>query len=223
MAYFPMFIDISGKPCLVVGGGRVALRKVQVLLDFEADVTVVAENICEELNTELSKNICEKLPAELPQKRSAGKILRRKFEPADCIGKFLVIAATDDDELNRQIAEICREQGIPVNVVDCLESSDFIFPSYVKEQNLVAAFSSSGKSPVMTQYLKEQEKQVLTPFLGEANELLGTWRIRVQEQISGEKLRRQAFAEILATCLETQKLPDEQQMTDILAKYSKMQ
>ena len=190
MAYFPMFVNLKDQPCLVVGGGMVAYRKVKVLLDFEARVVVVGENICDKIY-------------EIVKKSNQLELQKKCFEDADCDNMFMVIVATDDKELNHHIA------GIMVNAVDQKEDCSFIFSSYIKEKNLIAAFSSGGNSPVLAQYLKSQEKEILTPFLGELNEYMGKIRKRVIEKYDTEDKRKEIFKEIVNTAIENGELPQE--------------
>ncbi|WP_243155573.1 precorrin-2 dehydrogenase/sirohydrochlorin ferrochelatase family protein [Dorea formicigenerans] len=196
MAYFPMFVNLKDQPCLVVGGGMVAYRKVKVLLDFEARVVVVGENICDKIY-------------EIVKKSNQLELQKKRFEDADCDNMFMVIAATDDKELNHHIAGICNSKGIMVNAVDQKEDCSFIFSSYIKEKNLIAAFSSGGNSPVLAQYLKSQEKEILTPFLGELNEYMGKIRKRVIEKYDAEEKRKEIFKEIVNTAIENGELPQE--------------
>lgn len=194
MAYFPMFVDMTERECLIVGGGNVAYRKVMVMLDFGAKVTVVAEDICEELG---------KLTIE-----NRITFIKRRFERKDCDGMEMVIAATDDNALNHEIAEYCKAKGIMVNAVDQKADCSFIFPSYVKEKNLVAAFSSSGNSPVLTQYLKGKEQEILTPFLGELNEYMGQIREKVIAEYDTEAERKRVFKEILCAAIDNGRIPE---------------
>ena len=196
MAYFPMFVNLKNQPCLVVGGGMVSYRKVKVLLDFEARVVVFGENICDKIN-------------EILKKSNQLELQKKCFEDADCDNMFMVIAATDDKELNHHIAGICNSKGIMVNAVDQKEDCSFIFSSYIKEKNLIAAFSSGGNSPVLAQYLKSQEKEILTPFLGELNEYMGKIRKRVIEKYDAEEKRKEIFKEIVNTAIENGELPQE--------------
>lgn len=196
MAYFPMFVNLKDQPCLVVGGGMVAYRKVKVLLDFEARVVVVGENICDKIY-------------EIVKKSNQLELQKKCFEDADCDNMFMVIAATDDKELNHHIAEICNSKGIMVNAVDQKEDCSFIFSSYIKEKNLIAAFSSGGNSPVLAQYLKSQEREILTPFLGELNEYMGKIRKYVIENYDTEEKRKEIFKEIVNTAIENGELPQE--------------
>ena len=119
----------------------------------------------------------------------------------------IVVAATDDIFLNHRIAQYCKQNGIMVNAVDQKEDCSFIFPSYRKEKNLVAAFSSGGNSPVLTQYLKEKENPILTPFLGELNEYMGEIRETVIREYENESERKRAFQEIAKAAIESGKLP----------------
>ena len=155
MAYFPMFVQLKKKKCLVIGGGKIALRKIEVLKDFEADITVIA-------------------PEMITQIRQINQICRifRTFMEKDFNEADFVIAATDDQKINHEISQICRRKKIPVNAVDQKEDCSFIFPSYVKEGEVVAAFSSGGQSPLITQYLKEKIKPDLNKELGPNEQLI---------------------------------------------------
>lgn len=200
MAYFPMFVDMTERECLIVGGGNVAYRKVMVMLDFGAKITVVAEDICEELR---------KLTIDdTANKENRITFIKRKFNQQDCDGMEMVIAATDDNALNHEIAEYCKAKGIMVNAVDQKADCSFIFPSYIKEKNLVAAFSSGGNSPVLTQYLKGKEQEILTPFLGELNEYMGQIREKVIAEYDTEAERKRVFKEILCAAIDNERIPE---------------
>lgn len=184
MAYFPMFIDLTNKKCLIVGGGNLALHKAEILLDFDASVYVVASEICDEIIS-LSE-------------KSDGKLtfIRKHYDNSDCVGMDLVVCATDDSETNRNAAKYCKNEGIPINVVDQKESCSFIFPSYIKEKNLVAAFSSGGNSPLITQILKEEGKRILTPKMGDINEILGEYRSYVKTLVADTQMQSRIYRKI---------------------------
>lgn len=231
MAYFPMFVDMTERECLIVGGGNVAYRKVIVMLDFGAKVTVVAENICDELrkltiddiasedktgsytanieNNQTDSDAANKENNQ-PDSDAADRItiIKRRFDRKDCNGMEMVIAATDDNALNHEIAEYCKAKGIMVNAVDQKADCSFIFPSYIKEKNLVAAFSSGGNSPVLTQYLKGKEQEILTPFLGELNEYMGQIREKVIAQYDTQAERKRVFKEILCAAIDNGRIPE---------------
>ena len=207
MAYFPMFVDMTERECLIVGGGNVAYRKVMVMLDFGAKVTVVAEDICEELRKLIAGDRANNgwFSSDAADRIT---IIKRRFERKDCDGMEMVIAATDDNALNHEIAEYCKAKGIMVNAVDQKADCSFIFPSYIKEKNLVAAFSSSGNSPVLTQYLKGKEQEILTPFLGELNEYMGQIREKVIAEYHTEAERKRVFKEILCAAIDNGRIPE---------------
>ncbi len=195
-----MFVDLNDKPCLIAGGGNIAYRKALTLLDFHAKLEVVAPELCGELMA-LSGSI---------------RLHLRKVTEEDCLNKMLVVAAMDDHAKNHRIAEFCRKSGIPVNAVDQKEDCTFIFPSYVKEGDVVAAFSSAGKSPALTQYLKAEEKTILTEEIGKLNDCLGAWRARVWERFPEEEKRKLAYRRILERGLKDGSVPKDDTIRDIL-------
>ncbi|PHU39492.1 precorrin-2 dehydrogenase / sirohydrochlorin ferrochelatase [Pseudobutyrivibrio sp. AR14] len=207
MAYFPMFVDLTDANCLIIGGGSVALRKVNVLLDFGAKVHVIAKEISMDL-------------AALSEETDHLLLEQREFTPFDLQDRKLVIVATSDNELNGQIYMMCSEGGIPVNVVDDQEKCSFIFPSYIKEQNLVGAFSSGGNSPALTQYLKNKEKEILTPRLGELNEVLGRWRQPIKELFPLESSRKSAFEQLIDYALCYDGIPTDEEIEELLGAIS---
>ena len=203
MAYFPLFLQLEKNPCLIVGGGKIAFQKVKVLLEFEADIMVVSPYIIEEI-TKLGV-IC----------------YRREFSEEDLNGKALVVAATDDNLLNHRIAKFCRDRKILVNCVDQIADCDFIFPSYIKEGGIVIGISSSGKGPVMTQYLKGKIQKVVTKQMGQLAEFLGSMRPRVKEEIIIEERRKKIYQDLLQLGLQKKCLPDENETEEIIKKYKK--
>lgn len=206
MAYFPMFVQLKNKKCLVIGGGRIALRKIEVLKDFEADVTVIA-------------------PEMIPQIRQIDKIRRifRTFMEEDFKEAELVVAATNDQKVNSEISKICMQRKIPVNAVDQKEDCSFIFPSYVKEGEVVAAFSSGGQSPMITQYLKEKIKPNLTEELGQIAQILGSLRAFAKSCIATEQQHKEFYKELLQIGLEDIDSLEEQRINEIIQKYTKNQ
>ena len=207
MAYFPMFIDLTEANCLVIGGGEVAYRKVKVLLDFGARVHLIAREVSMDL-------------AALSEETDHLFLEQREFTPFDLQERALVVVATDDCELNSQVSNMCKEGGIPVNVVDDKDKCSFIFPSYIKEQNLVGAFSSGGNSPALTQYLKNKEKEILTPKLGELNEMLGRWREPITDLFPLESSRKSAFEQLIDYALCYDGIPSDEEVEELLGAIS---
>lgn len=203
MAYFPMFINIKEADCLIVGGGQVALRKVKVLMDFGAELHVVSPAICDEimLMSQEKKNIY---------------VSKRQICDTDFENKVLVVAATDDKEANHRIAKKAKQLKIPVNAVDQIEDCSFIFPSYHRERNVVAAYSSSGNSPVITQYLRDKGKQMLTEFVGDIAEFMGEIRPYVKEHTDSEAIRKIIYKRIFELGINNSRIPSYDEVEEII-------
>lgn len=185
MGYFPFFIQLQNVPGLIVGGGTVALRKAEKLLPYGPKITVVAP----EINPEL---------AGLPGLTLA----RRPFRPEDVEGMSFVIAASGDAALNRQVARLCRERGIPVNVVDDKEACSFLFPALVKRGELSVGISTGGSSPTAAIWLKEQIAQLLPEGLEDILAWLEEQRPLLKARWPEERARARGFASLFAACLE---------------------
>lgn len=200
MAYFPMFVEMKNKKCLIIGGGKVAYRKAQVMLDFEAEVSLIAPLIIEEI---------KRLPNVFYKERA--------FTSEDLEGQEVVIAATDDKELNHKISIWCKEHKVPVNVVDQEDECTFIFPAYLKTGQVVSAFSSGGQGPVITQYLKRQMSPYMTENLGNVASYMGRQRAEVKAKITqSEAKRKEVYERLLQIGLEEQRIPTRKEFIAIL-------
>jgi precorrin-2 dehydrogenase/sirohydrochlorin ferrochelatase len=140
MAYIPIFLDVTGRQCVVVGGGEVAARKVESILEAGARVTVVSPSLSP--------------PMEAIVAREQVTHLARNYERGDIRGCVLVYAATDDPKLHRELAAEARTLGIPVNVVDVPELCTFIAPAVIKRGALQIAISTGGASPAFAARLR---------------------------------------------------------------------
>lgn len=184
MGYFPFFVDLEGREGLVVGGGAVALRKLQKLLPYGPRLTVAAPELLAEI---------EALPGLTR--------LRRSFAPAMLEGKGFVIAATDDREVNRGIAALCRERGIPVNAVDDKEQCTFLFPALVKRGDLTVGVSTAGASPSAAAWVGRRVSERLPEDFGEMLDYLASLRPMVRERVAEEN-RAAVFARLFSDCME---------------------
>lgn len=164
MNYFPLFVSLESKRCLVVGGGEVALRKAEKLLQFGAAVFVVATDFCDGFS-------------DLPVERQ-----RRAFRDGDVEGAFLVIAATSDRPLNRRISQLCAERKIAVNCVDDKQLSSFFFPAYVLRGDVTVGISTGGASPYLASLIRKRAEEVFPPSLGEVCALAEVWRTLPSEE-----------------------------------------
>ena len=140
--YYPVFLDVKKRPCVIIGGGQVAEGKIASLLECDAQVRM----ICPEV-TDAVKGMVE-----------AGTITwdRRDYQEGDLEGAFLAIAATDDNTVNRRIAQEAEALGILLNVVDVTHLCTFIAPSVVKRGDVTVAISTSGLSPAPARKLREE-------------------------------------------------------------------
>jgi uroporphyrin-III C-methyltransferase/precorrin-2 dehydrogenase/sirohydrochlorin ferrochelatase len=179
MDYLPVFLRISGRGALVIGGGEVALRKVRWLLKAGARVTVVAP----ELHTELLEHVM----------RDGVRHAGAEFSVQHLKDVVAVIAATDDTRVNARVAAAARAQALPVNVADDAELSTFIFPAIVDRSPLIVAVSSAGQAPVLARRVREQIEALLPGRLGALARFMGAQRHLVQRAL--ERLARRSFWE----------------------------
>lgn len=179
MEFLPLFLRLSGRPALVVGGGEVAARKVALLLDAGAEVRVVAP----ELGTTLVAEV------------AAGRIrhVARHFAAADLDGADLVIAATDDVVVNAEVSRLARARSLPVNVVDNPALCSFIMPAIVDRSPVIVALSTGGASPVLARLLRGRLESLIPAAYGKLARLAAEFRSRVQQSVP--EARRRAFWE----------------------------
>ncbi|MBI4187464.1 MAG: bifunctional precorrin-2 dehydrogenase/sirohydrochlorin ferrochelatase [Chloroflexi bacterium] len=179
--YYPAFLNVRDRRCVVVGGGQVALRKVSTLLEHEADVRVISPDPCPEL-AEMAGN---------------GKvhILRRKYRTGDVKGALLAIAATDDVDTNQKVAAEARRHGVLVNVVDDAESSDFISPSYLRRGDVIIAVSTGGRSPALARKIRTTLEKDFGHELASLARLIDEVRSEMREQ--GVKVEGDAWQQAL--------------------------
>ena len=177
MDLLPIFLNIKNKKCVVVGGGEVAFRKATLLLRAGADLHIVAPLVSDELRKLRVDRDCT--------------ITLKKFEEADLNDAILVVAATDDLEINERVSVIASKLNIPVNVVDQPHLCSFIMPSIVDRSPIVVAISSGGTSPILTRKLKELNETMIPGRIDKLAELLGSFRGRVKNEIDdfSERIR----------------------------------
>lgn len=181
MVYYAAYLNLRDRKCVVVGGGAVAERKVRALLECEASVTVISP--------ELSPG--------LGLLRSQADFLLRLYQEGDLEGAFLAIAATDDREVNRQVAGEARRKGVLVNVVDDPDYCDFIVPSVVRRGELSVAISTGGRSPALARKVREALEAFLGPEYEELLALLAEARQQYKGRVPPEGWQQAASAEVL--------------------------
>ena len=148
MSYLPLFIETTGKKCLIVGGGKVASRKLIPILKSKMKVTLISPEVIEEieLNFQKNKNL---------------KIIKRKFEPEDIEGQFLIIAATNEKTTNQKIAKLSKDNNILVNMAEDSLSGNTLIPSVVDRDPIKIAVSSGAASPILTRLVKTKLETVI--------------------------------------------------------------
>ena len=178
-SFCPLHIDLKGRKALVIGGGSVAERKVKTLLEYGAELTVVSP----ELNSPLK---------ELTEAGEASYI-NDIYRPAYLKDKFLVICATDDEEVNRQAADHCINRGILVNSVSEPDRCTFFFPALLKKGPLTVAVSTAGSSPALSRRIKEQLDGYFGSEYEEYLSYLGQMRPRIIARVTDKEARREVF------------------------------
>ena len=196
MPYFPMFVDLTGQPCLIVGGGAVAARKAEKLRPYSPDLRAIA--------------------SEFVSGFEGCTLLRRPYRPGDEDGMTLVIVATGDSELNHAISATCRAKNIPVNVVDDKEHCSFLFPCLVQEGELSVGISTGGASPTAAMWLKNQ----ITDLIPEGFDDILVWlegqRPRIKSEIPDETARGALFAALFSACLERGRPLTREELEELL-------
>ena len=184
MDYLPIFFDVRGQPCLLVGGGEVAARKAALLNRAGAQLIVVAPEARDDV-------------VALAQS-SHGEYHARKFVAADLDGVHLVIAATSDTAVNAEISELADARKLPVNVVDQPPLCRFIVPAIVERAPITIAISTGGNSPVLTRELKERIETAVPRGYGDFAHLLGSWRDEVKAAIPDDKQRTRFWESLMS-------------------------
>ena len=185
-SYYPVFLDLKGRRCLVVGGGSVAERKTRMLLEHNALVTVISPALNQGL-----QQLAE---------QGAIQVVPRNFKSNDLRGAFLAIAATDDPITNAAVSDKGRKQRILINVVDDPKVSDFIVPSIVRRGDITIAISTAGKSPALARKIRTELDAILPAQYARLLSLVSDVREELaQRQISvdSEKWQRSLKMDVL--------------------------
>ena len=180
-SYYPLFLNIEGRKCVVVGGGLVAERKVETLLECKASVTLISPQASPGLRKLVKAGTIERLT--------------RGFRKGDLKGARLAIAATDDVEVNARVAEEARALGVMVNVVDDPPLCEFIVPSVLRRGDVTVAVSTGGKSPALARKIRTDLENRLRPGYGQLALMISDVRARVKQ--AGMKLEGDAWQRVL--------------------------
>jgi len=175
MDYLPVFLQLRSLRAVIIGGGRIAARKADLLLRAGACVTVVAPRLHEDLRS----------------RAAAGELthLAESFVPAHLDGAVIAVAATGLEEINTAVSEAARERNLPVNVVDDASLSTFIFPAIIDRSPIVIAVGSAGQAPVLARWVRERIEAILPAGLGALARFMGERRSRIRRSL-GQAARR---------------------------------
>ena len=207
--YYPIFLNLSGRKCVVVGGGQVALRKVGVLLEHGAKIRVISPALC----------------SELGQLVRSGEILvlDREYRVGDLKGALVAIAATNDRETNLKVAEEARKNAVLINVVDNADNSDFIAPSYLRRGEITIAISTAGRSPALARKIRTRLEKNLGDEYAALALLIDEVRAEVRRQ--GIKVNGDAWQEALDLDLlsDLVRMGNNEEARDVLLSNLKRQ
>ena len=177
MDFLPLFFDLKGKTCLLVGGGTIALRKARLLAKAQACIVAVAPEINEALLTLVES--------------SGGSVLRQHYEAKLLDGVCLVISATDDERVNQTVAADCHARKLPVNVVDNPKLCSVIMPAIVDRSPLIIGVTSGGEAPVLARIVRSKLESLIPAAYGEVAKLASKFREKAKAVFSnGEERRR---------------------------------
>ncbi len=176
MQALPIFMNITNRPCVVIGGGEVAKRKVTALLKANAAITLYSPELCDELQ------------ALVETKKIT--YINANFEPSQLNGACMVIAATDDEVVNTAVSVAAEAQNIPVNVVDSPQLCTFTMASIVDRSPIVIAISSEGNAPVLARYIRTKIETMLPTSYGRIAEIAGEFREKVKAKFATTQERR---------------------------------
>ncbi|MES9898423.1 MAG: siroheme synthase CysG [Sedimenticola sp.] len=183
MDFLPIFLDVKDKPCLVVGGGEVADRKISLLLKAGAKVRVISPQLCNRLTNLAEDKLIEHQP--------------RDYREGDLDECHLAIAATDSSSVNQLVSTHAQAARIPVNVVDQPELCSYITPSIIDRSPVVAAVSTGGASPVLARLIRSRLEALIPAGYGRLAELANNFRERVKEKLSKPSDRLRFWEKVL--------------------------
>lgn len=181
LSYYPVFLNLKNKGCVVVGGGKVAERKVLSLLKSGAEVTVISPELTKRLKKESLSGRIKHIP--------------RRYKKGDLKNAFLVIAATDSNEINEKVSEDAPHL---INVVDVPSLCNFIVPSVVKRGPLTIAISTSGVSPSMAKTIRKELEKLYGPEFARYLNSLKKIRIKTMAEIKDKKERERFLKKLAA-------------------------
>ncbi|SHJ84145.1 precorrin-2 dehydrogenase/sirohydrochlorin ferrochelatase family protein [Paramaledivibacter caminithermalis] len=181
--YYPIMLDIRGKKCKIIGGGKVAERKATTLLEYGAVIEVISPVVTDKFLRYYQE----------------GKIswIQRNYIYGDLESSYLVYAATNDEEANKDCLKECMEKNILLNVVDGSETGNFIVPANINRGHLNLSISTNGKSPMLSRKIKEELEKLFPEEYGEYLDILGELREILKNEVNDIEKRRRIFYDLV--------------------------
>jgi uroporphyrin-III C-methyltransferase/precorrin-2 dehydrogenase/sirohydrochlorin ferrochelatase len=204
MQALPIFFNIQNRPCVVIGGGDVATRKVSMLLKANAAITLYSPEICHELKAMADDNKIVYVNAH--------------FSPNQLSGACMVIAATDDETVNISVSEAAKAQNIPVNVVDAPALCTFTMGSIIDRSPIVIAISSEGNAPVLARYIRAKIETMLPAAYGRIADIAGEFRDAVKAKFTSTQARRIFWEGVLQGPVVERVLSGQEELARTLLK-----
>ena len=179
--YLPIAISLEHRKCLIVGGGRVALRKIETLLEYNSNITIIAPEVEDRIEYYAGKEMLT--------------LHKRPYKAKDASPFGLVISASDDEDVNCQVYDDCQATGIPVNVVDNPPLCDFIFPAVLSRDCMTVAISTDGKAPFLSGHLRHVLENIFPRHWNDLVQLAVEYRVNVRNYWKGKAEQKHAAFE----------------------------
>ncbi|MFZ0453294.1 MAG: bifunctional precorrin-2 dehydrogenase/sirohydrochlorin ferrochelatase [Ignavibacteriaceae bacterium] len=170
--FYPILVNLERFPCLIIGGGKVAYRKVLSLQEFNANITIISPKICKALS-------------ELAEKNNI-RIIKRSYSKEIIKDYKIIFSATDNPEINKMVRTDCSNEGILLNVVDNPVFCDFILPANIKRGDLTISVSSQGSAPFYTKEIKKKIDEFISPVYSDIIEMAAKFR---KQLLAGNKCK----------------------------------
>lgn len=199
MQNYPVFMRLNNQPCLVVGGGPVALRKIRLMKKAKADITVIAPQINQQIINEFGNHV---------------HYLEREFEDNDIHGYRLITAATNKPDVNQRVSQLAQANNIPVNVVDQPDLCSFITPSIVDRSPVLIAISTGGGAPVLARHLRTSIESLIPAAYGKLAKAMSKSRDKLKQQLPDEDARRKFWDNIVNGPIAEQFFSGREQMAE---------
>jgi len=179
--FYPILINLQRFPCLVIGGGQIALRKVQSLLLYKAKITILSPKIC--------------MPLKKLIKSNKIKIIPKPYSKECIINYKVIFCATDNQKISKQVFNDCKQENILLNVADVPEFCDFILPAVVKRGDLTVSVSSQGRAPFFAKEIKNKIDNIFPTYYEDIIDLAGNFRsiIMSNKKYTSPKIKEKAF------------------------------